>query len=285
VIDEHYNRFAGKILRSTLYDAGAELLPLKKYKGEPLKNAILIKSPGKADKIAEGGFRLQIKNGSAVIIAARPCGSEFGVLALWEKLGIRYFVTNEVIKLKPEFKAAATDETVIPGIPNRYSERHWHGERIGFSSRSSERAYYHFISPGEAVHPLPYFLCEAEFGKTHPEYFALQANGTRSESRVGGHLCTTNPDVIRIVSDRLMGVIAKHPESQYFPMYWGDGADYACRCENCQKVGIRNLNLLFINNIAKRVGKKYPKAKILLHTGWIATADTLCSTVMTFFRE
>ena len=212
-IDEHYNFFAAKILRSTLANAGCELLPLKKYNGEKLDGAILIQSTEKNSALGEGGYRLRITRGAATITGVRPGGAELGVLALWEKLGIRYYVPCEATLLTKERNASPCDETRVPGIPLRQwaPDRHGWGERLGYQEVTREIANYRYFG-GDPVHSLPAFLSENEFRKTHPEYFALQSDGKRGCSQPG-HLCLTNPEVISIVAGRILEVVARQPES------------------------------------------------------------------------
>lgn len=257
-IDEHYNFFAAKILRSTLANAGCELLPLKKYNGEKLDGAILIQSTEKNSALGEGGYRLRITRGAATITGVRPGGAELGVLALWEKLGIRYYVPCEATLLTRERNASPCDETRVPGIPLRQwdPDRYGWGERLGYQEGTREIANYRYFG-GDPVHSLPAFLNENEFRKTHPEYFALQSDGKRGCSQPG-HLCLTNPEVISIVAGRILEVVARQPESKYFHIFWGDGGNFYCKCDACKKVGHEKLNITFVSRIAKIIGEKYP---------------------------
>jgi len=56
-----------------------------------------------------------------------------------------------------------------------------------------------------------------EHGKTHPEWFALQPDGTRDQSAAGGRwqLCVSNPALIDHVADDIIGRLAGKAQPRF----------------------------------------------------------------------
>ena len=109
----------------------------------------------------------------------------------------------------------------------------------------------------------------AKFGKSHPEYFALQPDGKR---KIGGdsgtHLCLTNPDVIREAGKWAVEYFRKRPGAKFVSIMPGDSNDlFYCRCPKCSaevteskgRNGIHsNAVWGFVNKVAAVVAKECP---------------------------
>ena len=114
-----------------------------------------------------------------------------------------------------------------------------------------------------------------KFGKDHPDYFALQRDGTRL-NRVnswGGHVCMTHPDVIRETIREKIEFFRKNPDVKYAAVMPGDSiGTYYCHCPRCQKevspekesIQGRYSNAVwkFVNTVASEVSKGYPDGYI-----------------------
>jgi hypothetical protein len=78
-----------------------------------------------------------------------------------------------------------------------------------------------------------------KWGAEHPEWFALQADGTRDQSEAGNRsrLCVSNPGLIRAVADDVLAQARRHPEMVCFSLCPNDGG-YAsfCLCEQCESL-------------------------------------------------
>ncbi len=67
-------------------------------------------------------------------------------------------------------------------------------------------------------HSHPFWISPREFGSDHPEYFALVDGNRlvdRSHRPYGSdppHLCVSNPDVMRIVTERMIAFLKRNPE-------------------------------------------------------------------------
>lgn len=86
-----------------------------------------------------------------------------------------------------------------------------------------------FISggTGHAYNPLM-----GNYAKEHPDYFGLRGK-ERSEHN---WLCTSNPEVIRILRDKFSDYLTQYPFVDEFTLDADDNANY-CTCDACMKIG------------------------------------------------
>jgi len=115
-------------------------------------------------------------------------------------------------------------------------------------------------------HSCKYFVPPAEFFDTHPEYFAL-LDGARSPH---GQLCTSNPEVVALVAERICRLMAAHPEIDTVGLWPNDGYGW-CQCERCLAQEPQEPSLLwpsqprrtdtylrFVNEVAELVAREHP---------------------------
>ncbi len=89
----------------------------------------------------------------------------------------------------------------------------------------------------------------------HPEYFALAGN-----KRMMDQLCWSNPDVEKIMIDRLISYCKDYPKVEIINLSAADNMNY-CRCEKCSKKPVHDLWFEFYNRMASGVQKVFPKVK------------------------
>ena len=126
----------------------------------------------------------------------------------------------------------------------------------------------------------------ARFKDTHPEFFALQPDGTR-DLRLGTHserptFCLSNPQLVEIVAKEKIAEFKAHPEKKALSICLPDGAAVSwCLCEKCRRmdpvnaapggvtvfrptrhsvkyVAMTDRVFAFMNAVAERVAKVYP---------------------------
>ncbi len=110
---------------------------------------------------------------------------------------------------------------------------------------------------GPFCHTLATTYCaRSTYFAGHPEYYALH-DGKRTDKQ----LCLTNKDVVRIVTQEVLDLLASaHNPSeslQIISLTQDDNQDY-CECENCKKIDEENHShagtmITFINQIADSV--------------------------------
>jgi antitoxin (DNA-binding transcriptional repressor) of toxin-antitoxin stability system len=99
------------------------------------------------------------------------------------------------------------------------------------------------------------------YGKEHPDWFALQPNGSRAQDGVREQLCTTNPDLIREVVKAKLAEFAADPGMDSVSIAPNDGGKNSfCLCERCRRLdppnGPQTGLLCFING--KKTTVPYP---------------------------
>ncbi len=119
------------------------------------------------------------------------------------------------------------------------------------------------VAYGRFVHTFFELVPPATYYKEHPEYFSF-ANGKRQEGYA--QLCLTNPDVVRVVIDKVKQWVKENPNATIFSVSQND-TYLNCQCDNCKAVekeeGAASGPLIrFVNKVADEVGKEYPNVLI-----------------------
>ncbi|MBQ9774918.1 MAG: DUF4838 domain-containing protein [Lentisphaeria bacterium] len=267
--NDYFAWHAAKIIRSQLWRVKGVVLDIKPLRSTP-ENGIVI--GGKSTQAGKGGYELTVTPGRAVLRGNPPGGFNLGAVELLKKLGIEYrtafdFTTPE------KLECSAFRTTVTPAVPAKFCTSLTMPELIGYSD-TVILAYTGKLGTEAShfCHSAPFFLPYKEFRESNPEFFALQADGKRQTKRPGQeyanvHYCLSNAKARQIIAERLEEFIKSEPLATYFPLFPGDGMNMYCRCENCKKMG-KNLgerNLLWINDIAKYIEKKYPDKYITVY--------------------
>lgn len=131
----------------------------------------------------------------------------------------------------------------------------------------------------QSWHPLSYWW--DEFHETHPEYFALQPDGTRS-GWPGSHaakLCESNPEVWQEWLRYVERELERYPNQTVFSAATNDGWFLGyCVCENCrawdppegekvryawkgyseERVGLADRQIIFANQLGRLLKERYP---------------------------
>ena len=193
--------------------------------------------------------------------------TSFAVYAFLEDYaGVRFYFPGElgtVVPKKSLIVVPDVDRAVTPDFAVRewYSGKraYWFGKTENDAERDfMERLDWLRLRMGTKKIPLCHgtrnFKYVERFGKTHPEYFSLKTNGSRTiESAVGhsGHLCWTSPIVEEIYQDVKAALTGKKPSDRGIPLKnWANNVDLEngivdimpedgqpdCACENCQKL-------------------------------------------------
>ena len=113
------------------------------------------------------------------------------------------------------------------------------------------------------VHTFLRLVPPAKYFKTHPEYYMLEENGGRNQVQ----LCTTNPDVIKIVVREVKKFLKKNPNVEIVSVSKSDGGNKTCLCERCKGLddaeGTKMASLLYmVNKVAEEIEKDFPNVSI-----------------------
>lgn len=262
-------------------------------------------------KLGPGGTLIRTYPNALVLLGPSkatptdPSGTRYAVtLFLEQALGCRFLWPGELGKVVPEQKTieiAARDQSFTPVIRQRrirmggsYGARIDKGvKRLGFAeedwvrfrkdamvtkSRDGGWAGWHRLGGSLRLasgHSFGYMW--EKHKDAHPEWFAVQADGTRDQSR-GPHrsrLCVSNLELIEEVArDRIEKL--NRSETGSVSIGPNDGGQTSfCICAECKELDPPNSRKLangrlaltdryiyFWNEIAKRVAKVHPNATL-----------------------
>ena len=174
-----------------------------------------------------------------------------------------------VIPAKNELRISDIDISISPDFSYR------HPLLCTFNQAPANALWYRRTGfggayPVQTAHSFATFVI-LNYTKFHPEYFAL-VDGKRDFNNIcastgGGHLCLTNPDVIKQWAKHICTYFKASPAQMFFPLAPGDGLSRICGCVKCQAEidhkapgtgKFSNHIWGFVNKVAIEVAKKYP---------------------------
>jgi len=97
---------------------------------------------------------------------------------------------------------------------------------------------------------------------THPEYYMLSVEGKRKTQQ----LCTTDSNVVRIVTNYVLDFLKKNPATEVISVSKNDGGE-TCVCPRCKAIddaeGTNMGALLYlVNKVAEAIEKPYPNVSV-----------------------
>jgi hypothetical protein len=176
-------------------------------------------------------------------------------------------------------------QTILPLLQRSYSEFLKKSENSG--------AWFDAMKLGQSVElnlGHSYGDYWKKYGETHREYFALQADGTRNQARLGessasrAHLDVSNPELIQHIAQEVIAKFDADPNLTSVSIAPNDGSYPSfCLCEVCRRldppggepvsfsivdksgeasriqyVSLTDRYVIFYSKIAEIVAKKYP---------------------------
>lgn len=199
-----------------------------------------------------------------LLVGGDERGAEYAAYELLERfLGVRWYMPCEMGEEVPSRKTVAPESIRWHKQPDYRAVGGliWHGGPgaedwlrhnkgdVGSPNYLFGHSWSGYIPPTE------------ENMKAHPEWFALQKDGTRGEQ-----LCTSNPDVVKKFIDAVNAYFDAHPDAVLASISPNDG-EGLCTCDKCRAVdakygvtdGTHTDRLIdFANRILKEVKKKHP---------------------------
>jgi hypothetical protein len=208
--------------------------------------------------------------GSDVIInGGSQRGTMYGVMSFLEnEMGCRWYTTGvAVAPEKAEYSFERLAHSEKPGIRVRndfyfeafnpiWAARNRMNGTLGFDKTTPQ--------PGGtenywSVHTFYPLMPPAEFYEKHPEYYSL-IDGKRIHERA--QLCLTNPDVLKIITERIKKQMRENPEYLIYDVSQNDWYN-PCQCNECQKIvkqegAEAGIVIWFVNQVAEAVEKDFP---------------------------
>lgn len=218
--------------------------------------------------VNDDGFKWVTKNENLYIYGGKSRGTMYGIYKfLEEKLGVRWYTQDfTLIKQKRKFLLMDLNEKIEPAFKYRtvlyYTCQHdaaWdaHNE-LNSQGSDANNANYGGMQDYAGIHTMGVMVSPKEFFSSHPEYFAMR-DGKRISD---GQLCLSNPNVIKILKERILESIKEFPGYWCFSVSQNDNELY-CECKKCKALekkygGHSGLLIWAVNQIADEVSLKYP---------------------------
>jgi hypothetical protein len=211
-------------------------------------------------------FRYLSKGADIFIFGGKNRGTMYGVMTFLEnELGCRWYTPGvSVIPAKKELVFNSFDHYEKPGVRVRndfYYEAFdpvW-AARNKVNGSMSSRSQPGGVESYWGVHTFYPLMPPSEFFKHHPEYYSL-IDGKRSYDLA--QLCLSNPDVLKIITERIKKTIRDNPEYLIYDVSQNDWYN-PCQCEKCQAIvksegSESGIIIWFVNQVAEAVEKEFP---------------------------
>lgn len=235
---------------------------------EPSAGSVVLEQ---MDDYGEDGFCLKEEEGLLKIQGGKR-GILYGSYEFLEMLGCRFFtITCEKVPTVKEIEISIPEPIVQkPIIEYREHNLRELGRHPRFalkcrlngsSSVIPEKMGGH-MTYALFVHTFDTLVPPEIYGEAHPEYYALQADGTRPVERELNQLCLTNPEVLDIATDNARKSLLEHPTARIISISQNDNM-FNCQCEKClamdkEEGSPAGTLLRFVNAIAERLEPEFP---------------------------
>ncbi len=240
---------------------------------QPGRTAILVgPAAASADIVAKvrqlraGGYVIRLSPDRVILAGNGANGTSYAVYAfLQQYLGIRWLWPGETGEVVPAMRSLRLQAVSVVKEPPFVSRRL--GSFTDFGPHTEEKqpgewaAYQKtlgieydeaalaatkqwakrngFGGPGiRGGHAFGAMVPPKIYGPTHPEYYAL-VNGKRLwqnyDGKHGAQLCTTHPEVVRLVAEYCIKTFNEHPDWEMISISPNDGGGF-CECDRCRKL-------------------------------------------------
>jgi len=200
--------------------------------------------------------------GGWVEFARLQHGTINGVYDLLEDVcGVRWFMAGKLGQVVPRHRVVTVPAGLIKEEPvfmdRRTNQMGIHFYRYPDAKEICEsdaerhlwalRLRWATINPVPSSHSVTHLKFGERFGREHPEWFALRADGTRAiKTGYGEHLCWSHPKVVEtFTADAHAYFTVQAPQSRGLDRWYGHGIDSfmvdpsdsytKCRCERCRE--------------------------------------------------
>ena len=219
-------------------------------------------------EIKEDGFRFYSDGTHLMIIGEDSRGTLYGVYTFLEEyVGVRWYTPQleNVPEKEDVIIDANTDILVEPSFAIRRNSPAYADDKY----RARTKTNVSFWNEAEAYGgALTYVLWDVTLDRLvpdslfaeHPEYFAMNPDGTRTTD----HVCLSHPEVLPIAIENARNFMRDCPRKTSDHIHIGqkDNSNY-CHCETCtalyEKYGsISAPTIIFTNNFADALDEEFP---------------------------
>ena len=232
------------------------------------KRAIVFRT---TDDLGTDGFELTAAGDRLEIAGSARRGCLYGVYELLERLGCGFYSPTcervpqlEKVELPKGFHVVERPvyrmrQVLYGGLPAAFKAK----LRCNWSTWQNipEKFGGHDFVPSRTLvgHTFSKLIDPEKLFDSHPEYFSL-VKGRRQ--RGTSQLCLTNPDVYRIVSEKVLAAMRAEPGAQLFTVCPNDWYGY-CECPSCKAIddaegSHAGAYLAFLNRLAEDTVREFP---------------------------
>ena len=233
------------------------------------------KNPALPENLGEDTVYIEVKDGNVHLTGEGSRGPVYAVFQFLERfLGWRFF-TKDLEFCKPqEVIDIPEGAKYIYTPPFSYRQENWESafnteyaaKRMINAQACLTDAYgggHHYVRHLQC-HTFDDLMLKRDY-PDHPEYFADvkgedQDSDTQPPPDGMEELCLTNPDVLRIVTEKIGHWLERERHPRLVSISQNDNANGYCRCKNCRAQGTPTDNYIkFVSKIADHFKDKYPK--------------------------
>ena len=233
---------------------------------------------GRTKDLREEGFVIRT-HGNHLVLAGNDTepylGTRYAVIEFLHRLGVRWFMPGEMGEIIPKMSTVTIGPVNITQRPDFPVRDFWEHARGNMASECAEWKIHNKMNPHSVeVFGVPSdgsvagLLPKEQFDE-HPEWFALNKDGTRSKE----HPCMTSEGMIKHFAESIKANARKGKAVTAFAPIDGNPR---CWCKNCAKIGnnfdgfgannrdpepeysISNEWFYFVNRILTEVNREFP---------------------------
>lgn len=219
-------------------------------------------------KLSAESFHIETRGGNVYILGGGERGVLYGVYELLERLGCRWYTADVThVPRTRKIMLPPTGITQSPAFEFRDTTI-WEAREPTWSVANPMNGHFTaapsymggHTSYGLFVHTSGHLLPPEEYFDEHPEYFSL-VDGVRRRDKT--QLCLTNPDVLRLVTERVLSAMGQYRAARIFSVSQNDWGNW-CTCPACsalaEEEGSQSGPILrFANAVAERTAKVFPR--------------------------
>lgn len=225
--------------------------------------------------LPEDSVYIEVKGARVHLTGSGRRGPIYAVFTFLEEfLGWRFFTPTLEVCTPAEHLDVPSGARYVFTPPFSYRETSWamtrdvtysvkRGLNAGIGIPPSLGGNIGYVR-GHGCHTFDDFMLKRNY-PDHPEYFAdihgeNQNDDTTPPPEGQEELCLTNPDVIRIVTEKVGEWLRSEQDPRLISISQNDNANGYCRCKNCAAQGTPTDNYLkFISKIADHYKDEFPK--------------------------
>ncbi len=221
------------------------------------------------EALGEQGYALKTVGENVVIAGTAAAGTLYGAYEFLETaFGVRWFAPG--VTKTPAAKDVplpSLDKLAKPAFLMRDISYAWPGGDADFRARQRENAGGGGPDNPQGVqqahdgrcHSYFRYVSPEEFFDSHPEYFS-EIGGVRR--RMETQLCLTNPEVLDLVTERMLKRMKEAPQYRQYNFSQLDYYNY-CQCPKCTAMNAQygttgGTQFWFLNQLAERTSKVHP---------------------------